>query len=338
MDEVASAIKTIDVICVDDDDNPCEDLLPVKKQPPADEGGGNITAERLRVLLKAFKPLRNVETLVFLPDSQSSDRRDEANNNIFHISESFGWVMWTLEILNVKPQVISMGDFSDCHSKVGLLSWCILPHLRRSFSAVESLHMHLLLDETEVESRRDFDREQIAGNIVTGLMQMNSLRSLKMSFGTDNLDILLLMVDLADKVVLPHLEQFEFIQLHCFASYFAKFVRSHNATLKKIQLCWVSFHDAAFLPDHGGYRGILAAVQSCQRLEYFSTACITAVGCFLLFPGMIQPNVSKEPNEDGYIEVSVNSKGVGKVVLEGVPMVADGLPRLLRCMEEVELK
>lgn len=342
LDVIASAVKSITVLCEDDDDDPWGAIsstdpggaIPSTDPEPLDnEDLENPTNERLRTLVRAFKPLRNLQTVAFRPLVESSERHDNAGREIFHVSESFGLVMWTLEILHIRPRTVTVGQSSDHNKKVGILSWHILPYLRRSLSAVTEFHLDLLIDENE--AREHFDLQHITGNLMTGLMQMRSLRSLKLSFGDDSLGSLLLSLELADKVVLPHLEALEFTQLYCFATHFAKFVSRHNATLKKIELCWASFEDAAFLSVHSGYRGILGALQSCRRLEYFSTACIMADGCLLLFPGMTIPKSSKEPNSDGYIEVSMNLSGLGKVELESRQVVEDGLPRLLACMNAV---
>ena len=288
----------------------------------------NTTYYRIQLIIKALENLKNLENVSFHSIDEDSEVYDTADRPVINFSESFGYVMWALEVTKLSPKRITMGDPHGDY-RFGLNECYILKDLRRSLSRVEELQLDVLLEAQLMSA--EIDGGDIGKWIVRAAGNLKSLKILHLSFSAE-IDTVLAFAELGRALFLPLLEEISLTSLFCRARDLANLLRKHFATLRKFSVCWITFMAE---PDgEGELRKLLQDIQTTSNLEFVSLKCMSTENGLIYFPGMTSSSCSDVPNEDGFLTITCS---IGVVRLESKAEVQEGFPRLLDCMTHLQM-
>jgi hypothetical protein len=160
--------------------------------------------------------------------------------------------------------------------------------------------------------------------LIGGLSLMHSLQEQTLTFHGQ--DSSLLMSELANSVYFPKIVHISLLGPVCAISSVSQFLCKHAGTLIKFGLGSMMALDG---DAEQKYRDFLTKLHHQLKLNAILLGSLMDVddGHFV-FPDIDRTEVKEQPNDDGYIEVSVNPF----LNFDGLAQVKNGLARMLSCM------
>lgn len=273
----------------------------------------------------AFRNLTSLATIYFNTlESDTNDPWHAAERDTVDFSASFATVLKAVQDCNIRPTTI-LARASD-KVRFGIEDCSMMLQLRECFSEVKELKLSFLFDSLLVN--RPIDRTQLGQHLATGLNHFQSLTCLRLGFNWP--DTVEIFDCVAATIFLPQLKVLRLWQLWCTCDALSAFLRKHARTLESCTLISPRFPELHAGPQAADrFSEVLKVLRSCRLLEQLVILWAKGLDCYISFPtARAQVSWSEEPNEDGFIEIEVDSSLLAledEEIDEGISQVLGGV-------------
>ena len=177
--------------------------------------------------------------------------------------------------------------------------------LQECFSEVKELELSFLFDHFLVN--RPSDPTKLGLHLAKGLNQFRSLTRLYLAFNSGKTAEI--FGNIAATVFLPQLKNLQLHLLLCYCDALSAFIRRHATMLESCTLLYLSFPELdAGQQAANRFSEVLEVLRNCLLLELLVIGRLAGFECHISFPReYAHVDWSEEPNEDGYIEIQVDT-------------------------------
>ena len=321
-DDLAAAVTSLEVQCVDDTtlhkiDGTTYFAIPTLPKFVATFQGA---------FVRAIRPLRNVNLIEFTYVPHYGGKKVDSTTDYakgVDISGTVGEILRAVEATEIRPNTIVVNHRNGEQVQVGMSDCEVLSQMEQCFRNLYDLQLCFHL-RPEVIGGQAPNVAKLGSQLNGSFERLETLASLDLTFSwlPHCID---LFSRLAGAVHLPRLQYLGIQSADLRLGDLCYLLERHVDTLKRLYLGFLWVVPGVDEVTFGAVLKMLAA-----RFDLATLQCDSILACRgrPIFPGMGEVVASDSSNEDGYIEVQVESD----VVWLGPGKVDEGLRQMMECM------